>query len=67
MIEVQLIRRNADDALTSVSPPDCQLHGRWNNSTPTWVGSRRKIEIFLSFDSDELELEHLPVAIVFPS
>lgn len=65
MIEMQLIGCATDNAPASISFPDSYLYGRRNYSTSTGTGSRRKTEIFLSFDSDELELEHFPIAIIF--
>src|SRR5215211_3437394 len=65
VIEVQLVGRTADDALASVPSPDGQLHGCWDNLTPCRMGGQRSTEVFLSLDRHELELEYLPLAVVF--
>src|SRR5215210_1617222 len=64
VIEVQLLGRAADDAFPAVSLPHRQLYGRRYDPSPAGMESGGTTQIVLSFDRDQLELEHLPVAIV---
>src|SRR5215203_2015391 len=64
VIEVQLLGSIADNALPAVSLPHRQLHGRRDDPSPSRMESGRTTQVLLSFDCDQLELEHLPVAVV---
>lgn len=65
MVEVQLVRRAADYASSSIPPPDGYLYGGRDNPSPMGMQLRRTTKIFLSLDGDELELEYVPVTVVF--
>jgi hypothetical protein len=64
VIEVQLVRRTADDTLASISSPDGQLYGRRYNPALTRMGRRKSTKVFLCLDRNVLELERFPLAIV---